>query len=376
MTAEDKAPFIVLEKEAKIKYEKEKKEYELAFPDSQLTKKGGKKPVDESGIIAPKRAWSPFFFYQHDRLQSLKKENVGKSHKEIVSILGTEWRGLSDESKQPYISKSKVDQKRYEEEKKEYTEKIAKYNKNKAVEETKTSKKGSKSEKSKKPKSVSKVAVVKPGKVRAKKSKTGDVKADKNKSKPTNKRKPPSAKRESATIKRQKVDETVENVKQSESEHLESLVIPTKDELVLSQSDHEQPDLNTSKSAAKVTVDVTPKLEIQNEPKSEGTQNLLVKAELKMEKPDDNDVADAHMSQNEADEVKQVNSIPSGAKSSPHPSQEESNYHMYKEESDLVQKELVPQKAQIESVKVEQVFNESTPLDGSEDQANGNLTPS
>lgn len=41
------------------------------------------------------------------------------NHKQIVALLGEEWRKLSEEQKKPYVEKSSADQKRYEQEKKE-----------------------------------------------------------------------------------------------------------------------------------------------------------------------------------------------------------------------------------------------------------------
>jgi hypothetical protein len=49
----------------------------------------------------------------------LKKENPDRDHKQIVALLGEKWRKMSEEEKRPYVEKSSIDQKRYEQEKKE-----------------------------------------------------------------------------------------------------------------------------------------------------------------------------------------------------------------------------------------------------------------
>ena len=118
MSDKDKKKYIELEKTAKENYLKQKEEYERNAPSKPAaTKKKEKKTKEAKKNSGPKRAWPPFFFYQQDRREVLKKENPDKTHKNIVSMLGEEWRNLSEEKKQPYVDKSLEDQKRYEKEK-------------------------------------------------------------------------------------------------------------------------------------------------------------------------------------------------------------------------------------------------------------------
>jgi len=100
-----KAKFLALEKEAKEKYVKAKAEYDKTATPKEKEKKQGKGKKQKADSNAPKRAWPPFFFYQQQRMPELKKEHPDKSHKEKVSLLGEEWRGLTEQQKQPYIEK-------------------------------------------------------------------------------------------------------------------------------------------------------------------------------------------------------------------------------------------------------------------------------
>lgn len=113
-----KHKYVELEKQAKEQYNKEKAEFDKTAAPRTNAKGTHKKSRPKTDENKPKRAWPPFFFFQQDRRDGLKKENPDKNHKDIVSMLGEEWRNLSAEQKQPYVDKSAVDQKRYEQEKK------------------------------------------------------------------------------------------------------------------------------------------------------------------------------------------------------------------------------------------------------------------
>lgn len=124
LSESEKKPFVDQERKDKARYMKEKEEYSKvakSLPVNKTKTKKGKAKSDKKG---PKRAWPPFFFFQEQRREDLKKENPNLNHKEIVSKLGEEWRTLTDEQKKPYVEKSIADQKRYDKEKKEFQDSL------------------------------------------------------------------------------------------------------------------------------------------------------------------------------------------------------------------------------------------------------------
>lgn len=120
LSEEEKKPYFDQERKDKARYMKEKEEYSKVTKNIPGNKTKGRKGKQKTVKLGPKRAWPPFFFYQEQRREDLKKENPNLNHKEIVSKLGEEWRGLSEKEKHPFVEKSASDQKRYEVEKKEY----------------------------------------------------------------------------------------------------------------------------------------------------------------------------------------------------------------------------------------------------------------
>lgn len=120
LSEEQKKPYFDQERKDKARYMKEKEEYSKVSKNLPGNKTKGKKSKSKTVKLGPKRAWPPFFFYQEQRREDLKKENPNLNHKEIVSKLGEEWRTLTEKEKQPFVDKSSLDQKRYEVEKKEY----------------------------------------------------------------------------------------------------------------------------------------------------------------------------------------------------------------------------------------------------------------
>lgn len=118
MSESEKAKYYKLEKESKDKYSKlkdeylkQKEEYDKTAPPDATAKKAEKGKKGKASKAAkgankgPKRAWPPFFFFQEARREGIKSENPDKTHKEVVALLGEEWRGLSDEQKKPYVDK-------------------------------------------------------------------------------------------------------------------------------------------------------------------------------------------------------------------------------------------------------------------------------
>lgn len=120
LSESDKKPYIDQERKDKARYMKEKEEFKATNKSLPPAKKKDKKGKAKSPAKGPKRAWPPFFFFQEQRREDLKKENPDLNHKEIVSKLGEEWRQMSDDAKQPFVEKSVQDQKRYDKEKREY----------------------------------------------------------------------------------------------------------------------------------------------------------------------------------------------------------------------------------------------------------------
>lgn len=119
MNEESKQKYYDQEKKAKEKYNAEMAEFDKSAPAKSASKEKSKKKKEKTDEVKPKRAWPPFFFFQKDKREILQKENPNKNHKEIVALLGEEWRKLSEEQKKPYVEKSSLDQKRYEQEKNE-----------------------------------------------------------------------------------------------------------------------------------------------------------------------------------------------------------------------------------------------------------------
>lgn len=113
MTDAQKAKYFALEKESKDKYLKLKEEYlkikteyDKTAPSAPAPKKSGKEKKGKAAnaVKGPKRAWPPFFFFQETRRAGIKGENPDKTHKEVVSMLGEEWRGMSEAQKLPYVN--------------------------------------------------------------------------------------------------------------------------------------------------------------------------------------------------------------------------------------------------------------------------------
>lgn len=119
-----KKPYIDQERKDKARYMKEKEEFKATNKNIPAPTKKDKKGKAKAATKGPKRAWPPFFFFQEQRREDLKKENPNLNHKEIVSKLGEEWRGFTEEEKQPFVDKSIQDQKRYDKEKREFQDSL------------------------------------------------------------------------------------------------------------------------------------------------------------------------------------------------------------------------------------------------------------
>ena len=102
MNGESKQKYYEQEKKAKEKYTAEMAEFDKSAPAKSASKEKSKKKKEKLDENRPKRAWPPFFFFQKDKRETLKNENPDKNHKQIVALLGEEWRKLSEEAKRPY----------------------------------------------------------------------------------------------------------------------------------------------------------------------------------------------------------------------------------------------------------------------------------
>ena len=89
----------------------------------QQKKEKAKKVKDAN---APKKNLSPYFLYNQERRETLKKEKPDLNNKELIKVMSAEWNELSDEQKKKYVQKAEADKKRYEKEKAEYEKKKAK----------------------------------------------------------------------------------------------------------------------------------------------------------------------------------------------------------------------------------------------------------
>ncbi|KAE8672418.1 FACT complex subunit SSRP1 [Hibiscus syriacus] len=81
---------------------------------------GKKKKRKKKDPNAPKRAMSGFMFFCQVERENLKKSNPGASFTEVSRILGEKWKKLSEEEKEPYEAKAKLDRKRYDVERNAY----------------------------------------------------------------------------------------------------------------------------------------------------------------------------------------------------------------------------------------------------------------
>ena len=104
-----------LKDEDKQKYEKmaieDKKRYEKEMEQYNPEKSQIDKPV------IPKRPLTSYLFFCNETRDIIKKENPLLLGKQITTELGKRWKQLSDEEKNPYVEKQKLDRERYDNEK-------------------------------------------------------------------------------------------------------------------------------------------------------------------------------------------------------------------------------------------------------------------
>lgn len=76
-----------------------------------------KKKKDEN---APKKGMTGFLHFSADNRLKLKAEHPEKTHKEIISLLGSTWSAMNVVQKKPYEEKALEDKVRYNKEKQAY----------------------------------------------------------------------------------------------------------------------------------------------------------------------------------------------------------------------------------------------------------------
>ncbi|KAL4364235.1 hypothetical protein GQ457_04G033190 [Hibiscus cannabinus] len=67
---------------------------------------------------APKRALTGYIFFSQVEMENVKKNNPGISQPEVMKMVGDRWSKMTDEEKEPYLAKARIDKKRYDDEKK------------------------------------------------------------------------------------------------------------------------------------------------------------------------------------------------------------------------------------------------------------------
>lgn len=84
---------------------------------SSQSKKSSKKAKDPN---APKKPQTAFFLWLNENRESIKKENPDAGLGQIGKIAGEKWREISDEDKQEYNDKYKIEKEKYDEAMKSY----------------------------------------------------------------------------------------------------------------------------------------------------------------------------------------------------------------------------------------------------------------
>ncbi|KAI9300963.1 hypothetical protein BJ944DRAFT_208401 [Cunninghamella echinulata] len=78
--------------------------------------KGSKSKKNSEKRDLPKKPSSPYMCFSKSERSRVNQENPGQTTQAIASLLGKEWRALSEKEKQPYVDLAKQDKERYERE--------------------------------------------------------------------------------------------------------------------------------------------------------------------------------------------------------------------------------------------------------------------
>ncbi|KAL4304192.1 hypothetical protein GQ457_10G001590 [Hibiscus cannabinus] len=95
-----------------------------ASTSSKASRKNGREGQDnrknkrkKKDPIAPNKWLSGFMFFAREERENVKRSNPGVSFREIPQIIRDRWRKMTLEEQEPYEAKSRIDKKRYEDEK-------------------------------------------------------------------------------------------------------------------------------------------------------------------------------------------------------------------------------------------------------------------
>eukprot|EP00954_Amorphochlora_amoebiformis_P008945 695293-Amorphochlora_amoeboformis.AAC.1 len=116
LSVEEKKPFGELSAEDKLRYKKEKTQYDIDNPEqaqssSRKRKKGG-----------PKKAKSAFTFFSQAKRKAIQDANPDKGFGAISKLVGEKWKQLSAEDKEEYLELASKDKVRAKEDRKKYDE--------------------------------------------------------------------------------------------------------------------------------------------------------------------------------------------------------------------------------------------------------------
>ena len=109
MTDEEKAPYVKLAEEDKLRYSREMNAYDGPLHVPVAKKRGHQNKAPG----APKRAMSPFLFFSNEKRGQIQAANPNMKITEVSAKLGEIWRDMTDEEKEPYVQKSREDRNRY-----------------------------------------------------------------------------------------------------------------------------------------------------------------------------------------------------------------------------------------------------------------------
>ena len=90
-----------------------------------MSKKSNTKPTLSSQAVPvpPKKPLTAFFKWSGDNREIFKKKNPELIQKELMSLLGEEWRKISEKDKKKYTDSFEKDKKKYDDEMRAYVEK-------------------------------------------------------------------------------------------------------------------------------------------------------------------------------------------------------------------------------------------------------------
>ena len=122
MTDEEKAPYVKMAEDDKVRYNREISNYEGPLHVPVTRKRGHQNRSPD----APKRAMSPFLYFSNEKRQEMQKCNPDLKVTDISAKLGEIWRDMTDEQKEPYVKKSAADRDRYHKEQEVFKSKNSK----------------------------------------------------------------------------------------------------------------------------------------------------------------------------------------------------------------------------------------------------------